>query len=252
MACPLSTVAPDLGIDMLTKRPRTPNDPYTRLTEQQISNIKAETLPHFHIVPAHANAKDDPSRPGGRLYNDRFCKVTSQHLVRGYSGTHSFGWIDEQYQRKPAAPYDSCRGRAAVRWGPSKAGERTKKHFDGEGIDRYTNIDMYRRNPTNLAGQVVMDCGRPADGYYAKKYPSSSTWFGSTAPLNRTRILDSVRPKTSEEYAEIWNKEQDNRSARCGKWPEFSEYTNKYLLQTKTPPVLNTLQQKKLHLEPLK
>lgn len=33
---------------------------------------------------------------------------------------------------------------------------------------------MYRRNPTNYPGPVVMDCGRPADGYYAQKYPCKS------------------------------------------------------------------------------
>ena len=50
-------------------------------------------------------------------------------------------------------------------------GERTRSHNFGESIDRYTNIDMYRRPATNYAGRVVMDCGRPADGYYAQKYP---------------------------------------------------------------------------------
>ena len=51
------------------------------------------------------------------------------------------------------------------------SGERTRSHFHGESIDRYTTIDMYRRPPTNYPGRVVMDCGRPADGYYAQRYP---------------------------------------------------------------------------------
>ena len=51
------------------------------------------------------------------------------------------------------------------------SGERTRSHNYGETIDRYTTIDMYRRNPTNYPGRVVMDHGRPGDGYYAQKYP---------------------------------------------------------------------------------
>lgn len=98
-------------------------------------------------------------------------------------------WIDHQYQRDAPEEYNTCRGRAAVRWGPNKAGQRTifpmrtnklsagersRSHFMGENIDRYTNIDMYRRPPTNYNGRVTMDCGRPGDGYYALKYPCKS------------------------------------------------------------------------------
>ena len=36
---------------------------------------------------------------------------------------------------------------------------------------------MYRRNPTNYAGRVVMDCGRPGDGYYAQKFPGNHKIF---------------------------------------------------------------------------
>ena len=57
----------------------------------------------------------------------------------------------------------------------SVAGERTRSHFFGESIDRYTTIDMYRRPATNYAGRVVMDCGRPGDGYYTQKYPCKYT-----------------------------------------------------------------------------
>jgi len=52
------------------------------------------------------------------------------------------------------------------------AGEKTRSHYFGEDVARYTTIDTYRRPSTNLAGRVTMDYGRPADGYYAQKYPS--------------------------------------------------------------------------------
>jgi len=236
------------GLDSLTKRPRTPNDPYTVLTDEQIRNIKKEVSPHFHSVSAPRPLESLVSKPGGRQYVDRYCAVTSQHLTRGLSGTQPFGWIDSQKVRYPPEEYNTCRGRAAVRWGPNKAGERTRSHFFGESIDRYTNIDMYRRNPTNYPGRVVMDCGRPSDGYYAQKYPSRTTWYQSNAPLNRNVIMETVHRKSSSEYNAIKRHEMATRDSRRGQWPEFSEYTAKYLLNMKTPVKTTGLQEKKRHI----
>jgi len=60
------------------------------------------------------------------------------------------------------------------------SGERTRSHYFGESPDRYTTIDMYRRPATNYSGRVVMDCGRPGDGYYTQKFPCmfyyATTW----------------------------------------------------------------------------
>lgn len=230
-----------VDVDTVTQRPRTPNDQYTLLSDQQIHNIKKDTSPFFHTVAKETGpSRNPPPREGGRHYRDRYCAVTSEHLVRGVSGTQPFGWIDNQWCRYPPEGYNSCRGRASVRWGPNKAGERTRSHFFGESIDRYTTIDMYRRNPTNYAGRVVMDHGRAADGYYAQKYPSRTSWFGSTVPLNRTDVLDSIHPKTMEEYDNIRKTEQSARLARDGQWPEYSEYTDKFLLggvDRKLPPI---------------
>ena len=50
-------------------------------------------------------------------------------------------------------------------------GERTRSHFFGEPIDRYTTIDMYRRPATNYPGSIVMKFGRPGQGYYAQRFP---------------------------------------------------------------------------------
>merc|ERR1711976_489728 len=111
-----------------------------------------------------------------------------------------------------------------------------RSHYFGETTDRYTTIDMYRRPPTNYAGRVVMDCGRPADGYYAQKYPNRTTFFGSSVPLNRQQTLSSVQRKTAAEYAEIQAAEQLARVDRVGQWPEFSEYTNAYTVCRTTGP----------------
>jgi len=53
------------------------------------------------------------------------------------------------------------------------AGERTRGHFFGEQINGFLNIDMYRRPATMYTGRVVMDYGRPGDGYYAQRFPST-------------------------------------------------------------------------------
>lgn len=238
-------------IDAFTNRPRTPNDQYTVLTDLQIKNIKKEVSPFFHTVQPNSRTlpQDKLPKEGGRFYRDRYTNVTNEHLIRGVSSSQPFGWINYQWNRFPPEEYDTCRGRASVRWGPNKAGERTRSHFFGESVDRYTNIDMYRRPSTNYAGRVVMDCGRPADGYYAQKYPSNTTWFGSSVPLNRTHILESVYRKTTAEYEEIKQAETLARMMRKNQWPEYSEYTDKYLLSTKTEPRLTGLQEKKKHLE---
>lgn len=233
-----------MATDSLTQRPRTPNDQYTVLTEQQIRNIKKDPSPFFHTTKRETALKDNKPREGGRYYLDRYCNVTSEHNVRG-NLSQPFGWIADRHERTPPEAYNSCRGRAAVRWGPNKAGERTRSHFAGESIDRYTMIDMYRRPPTNYPGRVVMDCGRPGDGYYAQRYPSRTTWFGSSVPLNRTEIMTSLAPKTVDEYKQIHEAEQSMRAARQNQWPEFSEYTDKYLLQTRVEPQLSSLEEKK-------
>lgn len=74
-------------------------------------------------------------------------------------------------KQQKSKDYDNCRGLASVKWGPNKSGEATRSHTFGEDVERYTMIDMQRRNPTNYSGRVVMDCGRPGDGYYAEKFP---------------------------------------------------------------------------------
>lgn len=58
---------------------------------------------------------------------------------------------------------------------PTSLGESTRSHFYGENVERYTLIDAYRRPPTCYAGRVIMDCGRPADGYYAQRFPGQIT-----------------------------------------------------------------------------
>jgi len=55
-------------------------------------------------------------------------------------------------------------------------GERTRRHFFGEPIEAFLNVDMYRRPATTYTGRVVMDYGRAGDGYYTQRFPSMSRW----------------------------------------------------------------------------
>lgn len=78
--------------------------------------------PHFHTVKREsATLTDKKPREGGRYYRDHYCNVTSEHLVRGGS-SQPFGWIGERFSHEPSDEYNTCRGRAHVRWGPNKAG----------------------------------------------------------------------------------------------------------------------------------
>lgn len=84
-----------------------------------------ENSPFFHTVKTGAQtlSVDKLPREGGRYYRDRFTNVTSEHLIRGASSSQPFGWINHQWNRYPEEEYNTCRGRASVRWGPNKSGK---------------------------------------------------------------------------------------------------------------------------------
>ena len=46
--------------------------------------------------------------------------------------------------------------------------------------------------------------------------------------------MSSVYPKTQAEYEQIKATEQGARAQRINQWPEFSEYTSRYLMHMKT------------------
>ena len=85
-----------------------------------IFTLQQDVTPFFFTSKREQPRLDKKPREGGRYYLDRYCDVTNEHLVRS---RQPFGWIDERKDRFPPEKYDTCRGRAAVRWGPNKAGE---------------------------------------------------------------------------------------------------------------------------------
>ena len=64
------------------------------------------------------------------------------------------------------------------------------------------------------------------------RFSARTTFFGSSVPLNRTDVLTSVYPRTQAQYAGEEAHERTVRGLRAGEWPEYSEYTSKYLMRT--------------------
>lgn len=229
------TTRPDLGMDMITKRPRTPRDPYTTLTDTQKKNIPKDPGAFFMF------SKPEKPYPEKGWYRDRYATNTNQYLLRGPPLSHPFCWVDTQWKREPDQMYNTARLGGAERWGPDKVGIRTIQHFNQpEDSKRFTKPEVYRRPATNIGGDVWMDYGRPTEGYYAQRNPNSTTWFGSTVPLNRTTVLQNIRPKTTAEYAEIRRIEAEAIRSRQNKFPAYSEYTDTMALRTRNEPMMTT------------
>ncbi|KAH9488019.1 hypothetical protein Btru_067300 [Bulinus truncatus] len=231
-------------IDMISGRPRTPNDQYTVLTELQLKNMKKDATPFFMLED-----RDSESQKGLTILptpKARFAASTSQYLFRDNpTRSHPHCWIDEQWQRDPSEQHNTCRLGASLRWGPSKTGERTISHFHKEDVHRYLNIDMYKRPPTNIPSVVVMKYGRPGDGYYEQRNPNFNTWFGSTHRLNEMNILTNIRSKTFADYDQFKKVEQNYHRHLASRWPEITEYTDKYLLRSKPEVVIDKMEARK-------
>ncbi|XP_071147584.1 uncharacterized protein [Mytilus edulis] len=221
-------------IDMITKKPRTARDPYTTLTDTQIGNLKKDPSAFF------MTSKPEKAYPDKGWTLDRYATCTNEHLFRGHlSQPHC--WIDTQWQRDPAKDHNNSILGASQRWGPDKVGVRTVQHFNRpEDPNRFVNTELYRRQNTNRPGTVHMKHGRPGEGYYLMRNPNSQTWFGSTVPLNRTGILQDIRPKTIGEYEAIRNQHKSEVLERKGKYPAYSEYTDSIGLKTKLVPIMTT------------
>jgi len=229
---------------MWTKRPRTSRQQYTNLTDEQIKNIKKDPQAFYSF------SKPEKPYPEKGWYLDRYATCTNEHLFRGPSKSMPYCWIDYQWNRFPPELHNTRRLGASERWGPEKNGSRTVQHFNKpEDTNRFLTTEVYRRHPTNRPGQITVSCGRPAEGYYLKRNPNSETWFGSTVPLNRTGILETIYPKTTAEYEAIRKLEQTDMKQRKGKYPEYSEYTDRFGITTKEQPIMSALQRRKMYLE---
>ena len=61
-----------------------------------------------------------------------------------------------------------------------------------------------------------------------------TTWFGSSAPLDRRHVLDSIESKTLGEYGQQRADQQNQCRRAKGSWPHVSEYNEQFTLRTPT------------------
>ncbi|XP_064642769.1 uncharacterized protein LOC135497039 [Lineus longissimus] len=223
-----------------TKKPRTPNVQYTVLTDEQIMNIKKDPSPLFMCGKPKSEEEENPNGPpreGGRYYKDRFVNSMSQYYLRGEPLHDPFCYIDSKWSRNIDGQHGNCRIAANPRWGVTKVeipGSRTLRHIQAEDKNDYLTIDCYRRPPTNQPGQVIFKYGRPSEGYYSERNPSITTWNGASLRLNNQQIVPSTIPKTIEDYSKIDSTIRESLLARSGEWPEWSEYTDKFVMHRET------------------
>lgn len=105
-----------------------------------------------------------------RFYVDRSTDTYNQHLIRGESASQPYCYITkDKFNHNPKAEYSSSDYGAYPTWGVDQAGHRTRSHYVEEPVERYVNIDMYRRPPTNQPGRIIFDYGRPNNGYYLQR-----------------------------------------------------------------------------------
>ncbi|XP_041378146.1 uncharacterized protein LOC121390409 [Gigantopelta aegis] len=235
----------DLGMDMITKKPRTPRDEYTLLTESQIRNIRQNRTSFFDVSKIGWTPSRTPYKNGERATFKRFSHSANENLFRGRTLSGPVCWIDEQVTTTVPENHNTSRHGASLPWGVEKQGLRTLGHPQSDETWRFMKIGMYCRHPTNIPGEINMKFGRPGQGYHAQRFPSNSSWFGTSAPLNRTAILDDIHRKTSEEYDAIQTFKQKHIQKRLRKFPEFSEYTDKFALLSKLVPIPKTLHERK-------
>ena len=120
---------------------------------------------------SHQNENvDEFGQKKNRFYVERNAESLSQHLIRGESALQPYCFISkDKFNHSQLADYASSAYGAYPTWGPDKAGYRTRSHYIGEPVERFVNIDMYRRPPTNQPGRIIFDHGRPNNGYYLQR-----------------------------------------------------------------------------------
>lgn len=148
------------------------------MSDEQVSSIERTASPLF-FSKDHISTATGAFRRFRQRQTDSFpmSQLRTGGTVGG--GTEYTYVTPHAYTSKLPAEYSGCTADAYPKWYPNRAGERTLAHLrDGEPVERYVAIDMFRRAPTARSGQIIFDHGRPNDGYYLprnackeKRYP---------------------------------------------------------------------------------
>ena len=111
-----------------------------------------------------------PDSHKNRHYLDRYADLYSEHLVRGKTKTLPFCFITKDaYSNYVPPEYTASKYGAYPTWGLEETGIRTRSHYVAEPVEKFANIDMYRRPFTNQNGRIIFDHGRPNNGYYLQR-----------------------------------------------------------------------------------
>ena len=84
-----------------------------------------------------------------------------------------------------------------------------------------------------LTAKIITVANDSSNQHYLFYCIARTTWNGSSARLNRTSVMDSAYRKSTEDYQQIREMEQAARIQRKDQWPEYSEYTDRYLLRSR-------------------
>ena len=136
------------------------------MSDEQVSSIERTASPLF-FNKDHISTATGAFRRFRQRQTDSFpmSQLRTGGTVGG--GTEYTYVTPHAYTSKLPAEYNGCTADAYPKWYPNQAGERTLAHLrDGEPVERYVAIDMFRRAPTARSGQIIFDHGRPNDGYY--------------------------------------------------------------------------------------
>lgn len=210
-------------------RPRSPNVPYSFMSDTIIKNNpkSAESIFHETVKP------EDNLPKVKRHFLDRSTDTFNEHLIRGISASQPYGFIAKEAHNRFLPPeYTASRAGAYPTWGPAETGFRTRSHYVAEPAEKFMNIDMYKRPLTNQPGNIIFDHGRPNNGYYLQRNQYDNTWFNTTLKLNRTDILKNIQPKTKAEYTSLDELRKTLTRSKTLNWPFVSEYTDKFELNS--------------------
>lgn len=139
------------------------------MSDEQVASIDRLASPLFF-----SKKRIDTSTGAFRRFRQRQTDSFPMSQLRTggqVGGGTEYTYVTPQaYSSKLPEQYDGCSAEAYPKWYPNKAGERTLSHLkDGEPVERYVAIDMFRRAPTARPGQIIFDHGRPNDGYYLQR-----------------------------------------------------------------------------------
>ncbi|KAA3671130.1 uncharacterized protein DEA37_0014950, partial [Paragonimus westermani] len=199
------------------------------LSRRGPKKIQYTLIAHLSQDPSPFFARGMTIPEDRRFPRERHTYFTSRHNLCGNSCDHSH--IERKWMREPEREHSGSRVGAYYPWPPNKAGEKTVEHLRTESPSTLIGIELERRPPTNVPGDIRMVFGRATPGYYAHRYPNRETWCGAKVMQGRDRtLLYSLPRRTLGEYELCY----EHQLKYLASLPETTEYQDKYLAHLPT------------------